>query len=250
MAVPPADDRGPSRAPLGRAPRASTTESSGAAAARAGAERLVAELIANFREQVRRAVGVELDDTETSLAFVDHYLRLARDEDREPIVKLVAAGAGAYYGELVARHLGASWIGDGKDPRRLRLLMTPIFLYFSPVDQAIEAIAGHEVEPDDPRHPSDGPILDPGFHLRPSAQSRSDSSDEHRSGEPSDADWLEERLSELPPVPEDEYHSLTCRFETLKLMLELLAAKHASQGREPSELDIDDYLSVFATGEA
>lgn len=198
---------------------------------------LVTDLARNFAEQVERALGVRLDQSPTSLAFVDHYLRLARDEDREPIVSLLAAGAGAYFGELVRREIGAIWIGDGSDPRKLRLLATPEFLYFAPVDQALEAIAARSLEPDDPRIPP-GHVLDSAFHLRPA--------DPEAEEEDDDAAWLEARLAELSPVPEDEFHSLTCRYETLQLMLELLAAKHASEGRTPQVYTVTDYLSVLA----
>jgi hypothetical protein len=230
---------------LGSAPRAQSragdTDSSAPARSRpiqsetaAGedAARLVDELMRTFREQIRRALGVELDHTPTSLAFVDHYLRLVQSEDREAIVTLVAAGAGAYYGELVRRVVGGTWIGDGRDPRRLRLLVSPQFLYFSPVDQALQAIVAQSGEP------PDGPI-DDAFHVPPGTARTTDSAIE------SDSTWLEARLAELSPVPEDEFHTLTCRFETLQLMLELLATKHASEGRAPREYGLADYLDVL-----
>jgi hypothetical protein len=214
-----------------------------------------------------------LEGSETSLAFVDHYLSLARDEDREPIVGLVAAGAGAYFGEVVRSELGATWIGDGIDPRRLRLLVRAQFIHFSPVDQAYEAIAGRALDEDDPRLPPAGVPFDPGFSLkRAQGEASADPDDDaeptviattaegaaateaaaaekNERPEDDDAGWLEQRLSELSPVPEDEFHSLTCRFETLKLMLELLAAKHASEGREPVEYGVEEYLVAFAGAE-
>lgn len=205
------------------------------AAAQDRAMGLVESLAARFREQVERALTVRLDGSITSLAFVDHYLSLARHEDREPIVSLLAAGAGAYFGELVRREIGGTWVGDGIDPRRLRLLVEPQFVYFSPVDQAYEAIAGKELDADDPRL-APGPVLDSAFGLEP---------DRDELPGPADAPWLSERLAELPPVPEDEFHSLTCRFETLQLMLELLAAKHDDEGRPPRRLGLADYVEVL-----
>lgn len=202
---------------------------------------LVETLADRFRDQVERALKVRLDGSITSLAFVDHYLALARDEDREPIVSLIAAGAGAYFGELVRRELGATWVGDGQDPRRLRLLVEPQFVYFSPVDQAYEAIAGRGLELDDPRLPP-GPSFDSAFGLEPPP-----ADDDALGG--GDAQWLAERLAELPPVPEDEFHSLTCRFETLQLMLQLLAAKHADEGLLPRRLGVPDYVAVLAGAE-
>ncbi|MCX4245819.1 hypothetical protein [Paraliomyxa miuraensis] len=198
---------------------------------------LVEALSQGFVDQVQRALGIVLDGTPTSLAFVDHYLSLARDEDREPIVSLLAAGAGAYFGELVRREMGGTWVGDGQIPRRLRLLVEPQFVHFSPVDQAYEAIAGEGLREDDPRLPP-GPSFDSGFGLRP-ARPEDDPGED-------DATWLSDRLADLPPVPEDEFHSLTCRFETLQLMLELLAAKHADEGLPPARLGVADYVEVLS----
>jgi hypothetical protein len=47
-------------------------------------------------------------------------------------------------------------------------------------------------------------------------------------------------------VPEDQFHSLTCRFETLQLMLELLAAKHVAEGQPPRRLGLSDYVDALA----
>ncbi len=221
----------------------------GSSAPRAGggnpAQRLVDTLVRAYREQIRRTLEVELDDSVTALAFVDHHLASARDEDREPILSLLASTAGAYYGELIRRHLGATWLGDGKDPRKLRLLLEPQFVFFSPVDQAYEAIAGAGIEPGDPRLPSSEPAFDPAFHLRPPRHEDDEDELADDTPETEDASWLDERLSELAPVPEDQFHSLTCRFETLQLMLELLAAKHASEGRSPRRLGVADYVRAL-----
>lgn len=206
----------------------------------AGAQDLATELSTGFRHQVERALQVQLDDSPTSLAFVDHHLKQAHAEDRAPIIGLLAAGAGAFYGELVRARMGGTWIGEGRDPRRLRLLLAPTFLHFSPIDQAIEAIAGTSVEPDDERIP-EGPPFDPAFHLRPPPPEGFEADD----GVEDDASWLQARLAELSPVPEDQFYSLTCRFETLQLMLELLAAKHVAEGRSPKEHGPAEYLEVL-----
>jgi hypothetical protein len=232
---------GPSAtAPSGSAPRA---VGSGSEVAVVDVQRralaLVESLVGTFGEQVKRALNVELDGSITSLAFVDHYLSLARDEDREPIVSLLAAGAGAYFGELVRREMGGTWVGDGQDPRRLRLFVEPQFVHFSPVDQAYEAIAGRSLDTDDPRVPP-GPAFDSAFGLEPPRPE-----DEPGEGE-DDAEWLSDRLAELAPVPEDQFHSLTCRFETLQLMLELLAAKHVAEGLPPRRLGLSDYVEALA----
>ncbi len=205
----------------------------------ATAQTLVDGLVELYREQIRRALSFELDDTETALAFVDHHLRTASQEDRAPILSLLSSSAGVYYGELVRRLIGGTWIGDGTDPRRLRMLMKYQFIYFSPVDQAMEAIAGKSLELDDPRL-VDAERFDPAFRLRPLPEPPEVAGHDH------DAIWLGERLAELPQLPEDQLVSLTCRFETLKLMHEFLATKHAAEGRSPVELGVSDYLETMA----
>ncbi len=235
---------------LGRAPRAAAPAvprdapaPTRPSATTAGAD-LAAGLAAAFAEHVQRALGLPLDGSETSLAFVDHYLRTARDGTRGPIAALVAAEAGAYYGELVRQLLGAQWIGEGSDPRRLRLLLEHQFLHFSPIDQAHEILAGLREDDDDDDDDGDAPDpdeppLDTAFHARSTpAATHPDA--------PTDASWLADRLAELPPVAAGEYYSLTCRFETLKLVLELLATKHMSEGRSPRTYTLDDYLAALA----
>ncbi len=208
--------------------------------AQAGTGALVAQLSAAFCEQVRRALDVELCDDlgSAALAYVDHYLGLLGDEDREPIISLVAANAGAWFGELIRREIGGMWIGDGVDPRRLRLLLEPQFVHFSPVDMAYEAILSAAPEPGDPRVP-EGAILDSAFHLR----KRPLTGFEH---EPADHDWIIDRLSEAPPVPEDQFFSLTGRFETLEQILELLASREIERGREPTRYHLNDYIAALA----
>ncbi|RMG93996.1 MAG: hypothetical protein D6705_17290 [Deltaproteobacteria bacterium] len=194
----------------------------------------VSELARVFREQVQRAVGMELDGTSTSLAVVDHYLGLARGEDRPEILSLLAAGAGAYFSQVVSSEIGAHVLDDRKDPRRIRVLLEPRCCHFSPVDLAYAAIVADDLSPDDPRHPPGRP-LDLAFHLRTDADDG-----------PSDAAWIEARLAELPPVPADTFHTLTCRFETLELICELLAARDAAAGRSPAPLAIEDYARMLA----
>ncbi|MCA9691274.1 MAG: hypothetical protein R3A51_23165 [Nannocystaceae bacterium] len=207
-------------------------------------DEFVAELAQHFRAQVRRSISTELDDSVVSLAFVDHYLASARDEAREPILALLAAGAGAYYGELVRREFGGQWIGDGEHPRRLRLLLTPQFVHFSPVDQALEAIVGRSLAPDDPRIPP-GPPLDASFHL----DARPPGADERARADargPSDEDWIHAQLERLPAISADAFYSLTGRFETLQLILELLAARRLEEGCEPRTYETRDYLGALA----
>ena len=144
----------------------------------------VGDLEQNFRKQVQRALGVDLDGSVTSLAFVDHYLTLARGETRAPILSLLSAGAGAYFGELVRREFGGAWVGRPDDPRGLRLLLGVQFLYFSPVAAAHAAILGREPEDED---------LDCALHLDARPTGGADPTD--------DAAWILQRLEAPETIP-------------------------------------------------
>ena len=190
----------------------------------------VTELRATFEQQVRRALDWQLDGSPTSLAVVDHYLASARLEEREPILSLLAAGAGAYFGEIVRNEVGAHWLASGRDGWRLRLLLRPQFVHFSPVCMAFEAIIGNTTTAGDLRLPTDV-TYGANYQLPQGriagAVAPADKDD--------DGTWLANRLEELPAVPEDQFFSLTARYETLHVMLEFLAERHASDGHQPRD---------------
>lgn len=231
-----------SSGPRGRPPHESPPQGADDANGLESEPALVQTLVTRFADQVQRALGTPLDRSETSLAFVDHYLGLARDETREPILSLLAAGAGAYFGEVVRQSFGATWIGRD-DPRSLRLLLAPQLLHFAPVDLAFEAILGTAAPPNDPRLPP-GPPLDTTFHVPGTPPGATPDAEPEALD---DGTWLQEQLVALPPMPEDQFHSLTGRFETLQLMVELLAGRHASLGRAPKVHGIRDYLEILTT---
>lgn len=212
------------------------------------AARLAAELSAAFEDQIRRALDFDLPRDSSALALVDHHLASLRDEDREPIIRLLAAQAGAWFGEFIRREFGATWIGDRDEPRRLRLLLEPQLLHFSPVDMAYEAIfSGPPEDGGDPRLPA-GAELDTAFHLRKRAPSPAEDGEGQGESELSEHDWVMDRLAEVPPVPEDQYYSLTGRFETLQLILELLANRQHARGQSPTRYHLNDYVEELAGG--
>jgi hypothetical protein len=99
---------------------------------------------------------------------------------------------------------------------------------------AYEAIFASEVEPGDPRIPA-AAELDGTFHLRKRSAD----------AEPSDHDWVTERLADTSPLPEDQFYSLTVRYETLALILELLATREVARGREPTRYHLNDYIELL-----
>ncbi|MDC0676065.1 hypothetical protein [Nannocystis radixulma] len=189
----------------------------------------VGDLDRQLREQVKRALGVELDGSVTSLAFLDHYLGLARSETRAPILDLLAASAGVYFGELVRREFGGTWVGRAGDPRNYRLLLGAQYLHFTPVALALAAILGREPDDED---------IDCALHLDIRSGSEPDGV--------SDATFIEERLMAVPPVPEDQFYTLTTRFETIALIIDLLAQRRAQSGSEPYTYTLDDYSHALS----
>lgn len=190
---------------------------------------LVGDLEQHFRKQVQRSLGVELDGSVVSLAFVDHYLSLARDETRAPILELLSAGAGAYFGELVRRELGGTWVGRADDARGLQFLLGAEFLFFSPVAVALAAVLGREPDDED---------LDCALHLDIRPNPGADPTD--------DAAWISQRLESAAPVPADQFFTLTTRFETIGFIVELLAERRATAGNEPRTYTLADYLHVMS----
>ena len=47
-------------------------------------------------------------------------------------------------------------------------------------------------------------------------------------------------------MPADEFYSLTTRFETLELILQLLATRRAHAGYDPYTYTVQDYLHAFS----
>src|ERR1041385_1697832 len=71
----------------------------------------ILELAENCRSFVFQAIGIELDYEAETLPILDEYVRRASTtvDDRPDAARLVAATAGAYYGEVVRRRLDGFW---------------------------------------------------------------------------------------------------------------------------------------------
>ena len=155
-------------------------------------ERQVPEVVKTYvdaaREYVRRAVGVELDGSEESLAFVDHYVGQTRAGGpvKDDVLHLAAAALGAYFGEVVLRSFGGRWVLE-PEPARWRVELDGVPLHFFPVGMAATALAEGEVAGYDASFATGPELTGP----------------------------LGDALSAVPPVEESYYYSLTGRLETL-----------------------------------
>jgi hypothetical protein len=151
---------------------------------------------------VKRAVGMDLDGSDESLAVLDHYVSQV-PQDKPDVVALVAPAVGAYFGEVLRRRFGGTWRLEG-DPVQWRLELQEGAVAVAPVALAFTAIVSGEAEG-----------LDTELHVPA----------EHQQS-------LIEALARTAPVSEDYYYSLTGRFETIEHTLDLLAALRQRKAEE------------------
>jgi hypothetical protein len=149
---------------------------------------------------VQKALGVTLDRSEESLAYVDHYISsTARKEAADAklggeVMALLAPALGAYLGEVAIGKLGGTWILDGDDPAEWRVELEAAPLKFFPVGMAAEALRGGSVDGYDAAFTTREDLMGP----------------------------LMEALEAVPPVDEGYYYSLTGRLETLEHAADIL----------------------------
>jgi hypothetical protein len=111
-----------------------------------GSNEEIRELSEGCRRFVRTALSIDLDETPDTLPLLDHYLMSLADRPSEEILSLIAPCAGAYFGELVLRHLpGARWHAPPGEHTRWRIEFSHCFLSFNPIGAALEASAGEAV---------------------------------------------------------------------------------------------------------
>src|SRR5262249_12854897 len=73
-------------------------------------------------EFVRRALGIVLDYTPETLPLLDHYLRAVPRAQGETVA-LIAAAAGAYFGEVARRALDGEWEQTEEDATEWTLVL-------------------------------------------------------------------------------------------------------------------------------
>lgn len=146
-------------------------------------------------EYVRRALGVALEFDSDTLPLLDHYLRTV-PADQPATVALVLATAGAYFGEVVRRRLGGRWDLTAGDQLKDWRVVLPTGLSFSPDGIVASAIAQADLEDHDTE-------IDAPPRMRP---------------------YVQQALSRMGEVTEDEYYSLCGRLDTLEHLHEVLVA--------------------------
>jgi hypothetical protein len=162
-------------------------------------------------QYVRRALGMTLEYDSETLPLLDHYLRSVPGENAAA-AHLVAATAGAYFGEVVKRRVGGSWDLPSRDPGSWRLVL-PTGLYFSPAAMALAVIVRSDEE-----------------------ESRADEVTDPEVDAVTGSDWdaslnapgplrplLAQVLDNMADVSHEEYYSLCGRLDTIEHVQAVLA---------------------------
>lgn len=174
----------------------------------------VAELCAAAMRFVAQKYQVALDGTPDTLSLIDQYVRDARAAVRErpESIELVAPAVGAYLGEVARRAFGAEWFAEG-DHDAWRLYFTSVYLAFNPIGVGREALTMRDEE---------------GWHA-------------HLTVDPGERELIDERLSAIPEVDDEEYYLPTTRLEVLTIVVETLRARAEASGTGDVTFTRDDY---------
>lgn len=168
--------------------------------------RNVEEYAGRTVEYVQRALGLPLEYDSLTLPLLDHYLSTV-PRDRPEMIELVVATAGAYFGEVVRRHIGGRWDGTTEEVAEWRMIL-PTGVQFSPAGFVAAAITRSEELED-----FDGGLEAPP-RMRP---------------------YLAEALTRMGEVTEDDYYSLCGRLDTLEHVHAVLLAVAAKLLGNPDD---------------
>jgi hypothetical protein len=156
-------------------------------------------------QYVRRALGMTLEYDSDTLPLLDHYLRSVPGENAAA-AHLVAATAGAYFGEVIKRRVGGVWDLPSRDPGSWRLVL-PTGLWFSPAAMALAVILA--ADEGDGNHGDE--VTDP------EADSISGSDWDASLNAPAPLRALVAQvLDNMADLSHDEYYSLCGRLDTIE----------------------------------
>jgi hypothetical protein len=185
----------------------------------------VRELSARCEQHVRDAVGLALDGSVETLPILDHYVRLSIEASarRPELLPLLSRTVGAYFGQVVADHLGGFWWLPSGDVYTWHVCLRSVFLAFNPIGMAHAALTW-SLGAD---QLADGPPAE----LRLPGRYR---------------DAIEQRLAALPPVREGDFFTLSTRLEGLEIAAAALGEVMAATGAGDQVFDDDDYAEELA----
>lgn len=172
----------------------------------------VLEYASRAVDYVKRSLELTLEYDSDTLPVLDHYLREV-PEDNAAAAHLVAATAGAYFGEVVKRRIGGMWDLPTHDPGTWRLVL-PSGVWFSPAAMALAAIRGPDQEPDD--------VLDADEGTDPNVQI-SQAWDASLHAPPQLRGIVAGVLEQMAGVSPEAFYSLCGRLDTIEHLQSVLA---------------------------
>lgn len=173
-------------------------------------------------QYVRRALAMPLEYDSETLPLLDHYLRSVPG-DNAAAAHLVAATAGAYFGEVVKRRLGGEWDLPSRDPGSWRLVL-PTGLWFSPAAIALAVIVGSDEE--------NGSLGDEITDPEADAVTGSDWDASLNAPGPL-RPLVAQVLDNMADVSHDDYFSLCGRLDTIEHVESVLAGVTAARRSDP-----------------
>jgi hypothetical protein len=173
----------------------------------------VARLSEECVRDVREELGFDLDYTVETLPVVDHYCRTARKRSRWPDgAEHIAETVGAYFGEVIRGRFkkGCRWHLGAEGLHAWRLEFEHFFLCFNPLGAALELLLEGQAH---------GWNAD--FVTLPEV-----------------SEDLENHLDNLPGVSEDDYYTLSVRYEVLETIQAFLVLwQHAQEETRSAATD-------------
>lgn len=169
---------------------------------------VVQDLADGCVKYVEQATGVELDFTQDTLPVLDHYLERVPEEAGEEVLALVIPMCGAYFGEVVRRHMpDGRWHVAGEQYERWRVEFNACFLHFNPIGMVLEALMRDDAA---------------GWAA-------------HLSVLEDQREALKQALERLGEVEEDDYYRLAVRFEVIEQAHEQLSAWNREQTKPDAQ---------------
>jgi hypothetical protein len=189
-----------------------------------GTPEKVEEFAGALVRAVEDACGLKLDFTPDTLPFLDHYRTHCCGVvglDRPELLQLVAPMAGCYFAEVVRRSFEARWVMPSEDMATWRLELEDCFLFFNPLGLALETFLGRKV---------DG--VPGAFEVARDMR-----------------EAIAEVLDNQPGIREEDFFSLTVRWEIIDLIITHLRQDAVLRGGELVPVTEQDYLDHIEAGD-
>lgn len=181
-----------------------------------GVPQQIVELAGSLTDFVEKAVGIRPDFSPDTLSIVDHYAAEARKEleNRPELADLTGQALGAYFGEVVRRSEGALWQVPSPNFHDWKLCGVSAYVSINPIGVGYDALRGGT----DHQGPASALKL-----------------------APEDREAVQNRLANLPEVPDEEYYTLCTRLEVLQIVMDAVRGEQSRRGYDEMTFTEDDY---------